>query len=97
MYPHCHGVDLVSVTIRVQSSSFGTLCRKTAIKTLLLDLKLVTNEDNREGINVTSELYEQACITDAKKGIEVSRSRCCSSDAHYTLRTRLPVKLAFRS
>ena len=37
----------------------------------ILDLKLSCQQDNSEGIHVPVEIYKQACITDAKRGLEV--------------------------
>jgi len=37
----------------------------------LSDLKLPENSNSEDGINVPMELYEEACVTDAKRGVEV--------------------------
>jgi hypothetical protein len=47
--------------------------RRRSVPTL--DLKLAWNENDRETINVPMDVYEKACVTDPKKGIEVSIAR----------------------
>ena len=39
---------------------------------LYLDLKVVYKDDDHEGVTVSTSIYDQACVTDPKKGIEVS-------------------------
>ena len=36
-----------------------------------LDLKLEWNEEDHENVNVSMDIYEKACVTDAKEGAEV--------------------------
>jgi hypothetical protein len=40
-----------------------------------LDLKLEWSEDDRENANVPMDMYERACVSDAKQGVEVKWSR----------------------
>jgi hypothetical protein len=35
------------------------------------DLKLEWNEEDHENINVPMQIYERACVTDPKEGVEV--------------------------
>ena len=40
----------------------------------ILDLKLDWNDQDRENATVPTELYERACVTDGKEGVEVRRA-----------------------
>jgi hypothetical protein len=37
----------------------------------ILDIKLARSAGMQENVNVPMDLYDQACITDAKQGVEV--------------------------
>ena len=74
--------DKIASTIIAQSADIQTLpwsgSRNDKINFLFLifnfkflDIKLEWNEEEHENINVPMDIYDRACITDAKQGVEV--------------------------
>lgn len=63
MYQHYRGVDHVCRTVNIADAR----CHMT----IIVDLKIQYRDDDREGVNVPMDIYDQACVTDPKKGVEV--------------------------
>ncbi|CAF3694749.1 unnamed protein product [Rotaria sordida] len=58
--------DKIASTIIAQSANVPTLPWSGS------HLKITYNEDDSEVINVPMDLYDQACVTDPKKGLEIA-------------------------
>jgi hypothetical protein len=87
MYQHYRGVDRVIL----QFDEIETLNNESSV----LDLKLEWDEEGHENANVPMYMYERACITDAKDGVEV-RSLFLYESEIESLFVRLLLVLVFQ-
>ncbi|CAF0807590.1 unnamed protein product [Adineta steineri] len=58
--------DKIASTIIAQSANVPTLPWSGS------HLKLTSNDQDHEGVHVPMDLYDQACVTDAKQGVEIA-------------------------
>ena len=86
MFRHYHGVVNVRFIDRMEHFSVRGL--------VTADLKVEWNEEDRENVTVPMDIYERACVTNAKDGVEVGATFIFI--AINTSSTRPPVALVSR-